>query len=233
MSYGWCYDSTGNTCSGKAQPGAVALRDTIMASRDFGAVRTMGIYNCRPSSGGGGLSTHGEGRGWDAGFLVSRPVEKAHGDAFAAWLVGHAQDLGIQRVIWNGREWDAREKVWEAYTGPSPHTDHVHVELCWAAARTLTAATIQSFLPGGADLTPDESRWLKEVRDLLVGNDPATLDGFVERTDRKIDALRDVLKGISDGTIQVTCKGGGGGGGGLTEAQVVAAAKRALKEGSG
>lgn len=144
--YGWCYDSTGNKCSGRAQPGARALRAVVDAH--YVEIGDLGIYSCRPSSGGGGLSTHGEGRGWDAACNANDPQQKKVGDDLAALLVEKARLIGVQRVIWNRREWDSRERKWEAYTGDSAHRDHLHIELCWAAALHLTEDDVRSALFG-------------------------------------------------------------------------------------
>lgn len=57
------------------------------------------------------------------------------GDSIANWLVSNAGALGVWIVIWSQREWSTgRPPRWERYTGSSPHTDHVHVELSREAA---------------------------------------------------------------------------------------------------
>lgn len=139
MTFGYCYDAP-ERCSGMAQPGTRVLRDTIDELLPW--VGDYGIYNCRPTRTGKTLSLHGEGRAWDAAI----PVEaQEDGTRLAAFFVAAATDLGIQRVIWGfgfgkaPKEWDSRpgERYWEGYSGPA-HDDHIHVELCWAAARNLT-----------------------------------------------------------------------------------------------
>lgn len=53
------------------------------------------------------------------------------GDSLANWLVAHAQEIGIQYVLWNKYEWSASRfgPRWENYTGAESHDDHVHMEL--------------------------------------------------------------------------------------------------------
>jgi hypothetical protein len=142
------FNYVGSECSGETQPGARALRDAILARPEYDAAYSLGIYLCRDSSGGGGsLSLHAEGRAWDCGF----PGEcHPQGHALAAFLIAHADYLGVQRVIFCRREWgglDARgrfEDFWEPYSGLSAHTDHLHIELNWEAALSLTVAKVNT-----------------------------------------------------------------------------------------
>jgi hypothetical protein len=135
------YDPTGTTCSGKAQPGTVVLRD--WCRRRF-SVGDDGIYNCRPVRGGTQLSLHGtqlslhaEGRAWDAGIGV-----KIVGDQLAAWAVVHANLASVQEVIWWDRIWSVVNPWWRPYSGADPHHGHVHIGQNWDGARHLTAAML-------------------------------------------------------------------------------------------
>lgn len=152
----YCYNATGKKCSGKAQPGVVALRKAVREL--FPGIGDLGIYNCRPTRGGGSLSTHGEGRGWDAKCNATTKSGLALGNRLAAWLVLHAQELGIQRVIWNRRQWDSKTRTWRKYSGQSPHTNHLHIELCWKSARDqpLTVAYIKTVFSGGEEFVVDK-----------------------------------------------------------------------------
>lgn len=98
-------------CTGGPQPGAVALRNTLLKLFPEGH-HSGGIYNCRKIAGSSRLSTHAEGRAYDA------MATKATGDAIAAWARANAEELGIQRVLW-----------WQ-----KDHYDHVHIELNWWGA---------------------------------------------------------------------------------------------------
>lgn len=132
MNYGRCYDPYDPGYGGKAQPGMVALSVVCM---DLFGVGTLGIVRdrsrCRKAS------THCYGRGWDAKTSAYSKVGLERGDKLCAALIAHAEELGVQRLIWNRREWNIRLRKWVAYHGASNHTDHVHVELCWKAARDI------------------------------------------------------------------------------------------------
>lgn len=136
------YDPVGTRPSGHAQPGASAV---MMASVAYFGARNLGVYVNRPNSAGGGLSVHAEGRAGDSGFTTA---QRHAGDAFAAWLVSLTDELYVQVVIWQRRIWSATHATWRPYTGPNPHTDHVHWEVNWTGARWLTAETIARYRPG-------------------------------------------------------------------------------------
>lgn len=65
---------------------------------------------------------------------IAREQQVELGDEIKAWHIAHADDLGVNYIIWNRRIWrrvgnghgPARQST--AYYGPKPHTDHVHVE---------------------------------------------------------------------------------------------------------
>lgn len=170
MNYGRCYSSTGSRCSGKAQPGVLALRNAVLAL--YPIFGDLGIYNCRPVRGGGKLSTHGEGRGWDCRCNANDTAQRAAGDRLAALLVQLASFLGIQRIIWNRRQWDVLSGAWRSYGGVSPHTDHLHIELCWEAAagpNALTLSYVTGILTGEQEdeLTPEEKQQLEDSYNAL------------------------------------------------------------------
>ena len=53
------------------------------------------------------------------------------GDGLFRIFSHHAHKLGVENVTWDQRSWDERDRlgVSHRYTGPDPHTDHVHVWL--------------------------------------------------------------------------------------------------------
>lgn len=126
-------------CTGMAQQGTKNLRDAVASWPDANTGYPYGIYNCRPPS------LHGEGRALDIGFPgVAHPS----GTALVEVLVANAGALGLMGVIWNKTRWSARSPNGAPYTGPSPHTDHIHVEVNWDKARDnpLTTEEIEDII---------------------------------------------------------------------------------------
>lgn len=199
MSYGYRYDPYDAGWGGKAQPGLVALRNVTM--QRVHPVGDLGIL--RDKSRCSKRSAHCHGRAWDA--AIGPAVEEIPiGTALANFLVMPevAQMLGVQRVIWGfgslaAKEWDSRpgQRYWSAYSGPA-HDEHVHVELCWDAARTLSVHTVNEAYdrywtgPGGEDMTPDQAAQLQRIEDnqnliltYLGSKDPDAVGKAVGRGD--------------------------------------------------
>lgn len=62
------------------------------------------------------------------GLAIDVPATGKTGDRYANWFLANGGRLGVTYVIWNRRIYDLRNgKGWQPYSGPSPHTDHVHV----------------------------------------------------------------------------------------------------------
>lgn len=172
MSFGYCYDPYDPGWGGKPQAGALALRQVTMQRvpvvGDLGILRDQARCSKR--------SAHCHGRAWDAKIAA---VDIAVGDELAAFFVlpDVATALGIQRVIWGfgptrpPKEWDSRpgQRFWSAYSGPH-HDDHVHVELCWQAAKILTVQQVEAAFDSYwgaeedflANLTEEEQREILE-----------------------------------------------------------------------
>lgn len=142
-----------STCQSVVQPGVAAFRDLVL--RTYAGTRNLGVLRgCNV----GGRSEHKEGRAWDWGVRVTVPAEKAHADELIGWLLATdkygnknalARRLGIMYIIWNHRIWGAYSPgAWRTYTGPVPHTDHVHFSFSWAGARRQTSFWTGRPLPG-------------------------------------------------------------------------------------
>jgi hypothetical protein len=148
-----------STCDPVAKPGTQALAQLLFAY--YGTGRNGGITR---SCAIGGRSEHKEGRAFDWMLSVNRPNERAVAEEFIGWLLDEGPDgkdaynarrLGVMYVIWNGRIWSASHagQGWLPYSGPNPHTDHVHVSLTWSGAMKRT------------------SFWTGEVADVGRGSD--------------------------------------------------------------
>lgn len=96
------------------------------------------------------MSVHGVGRALDVmvvGLDRARPGHRtalspesyALGTAIANWLVQNCDQLGVQLVIWDHKFFQPSylPRRLRTYTGPNPHTDHVHVEVKLAPGSAL------------------------------------------------------------------------------------------------
>lgn len=115
------YDPAGNACTGGLTPGAASLR--ALLARLF-RVEDIGGYACRPNTANRSrLSVHAVGRALDV------MVGSSRGDMIADWLLANADALDVQLLIWRRRIWRSGQADVRVYTGPNPHTDHIHVEV--------------------------------------------------------------------------------------------------------
>ena len=151
------YDPSGTECSSGPQPGLVALQGWLDDNRYRG--HSGGIYNCRPVRGGTSLSLHGEGRALD--WMTSG----ADGDQVLDLLATRGRQLGIQFIIWNRRKYGPRYPAGAPYSGASPHTDHLHIEMTWAAARNLNRETVDAIMEEDMPLTDED---LDRIADKVV-----------------------------------------------------------------
>jgi hypothetical protein len=96
--------------------------------RRAGFTRFVGCYRS------GGPWEHPKGRACDwslqkSGFASWHNKDmRMYGNNVAAFLIRNADRLGIYYVIWNRQIWFPATG-WKAYSGPSDHTDHVHMSL--------------------------------------------------------------------------------------------------------
>ncbi|PRY55858.1 peptidoglycan hydrolase-like protein with peptidoglycan-binding domain [Knoellia remsis] len=93
---------------------------------------------------------HGEGRALDWMVNANDPNGLAVGNAITRWLSAPdsqgrpgamARRLGINYIIWNRQQWRSYDPArgWAAYTGSSPHTDHIHISFTWDGAYKQTS----------------------------------------------------------------------------------------------
>lgn len=93
---------------------------------------------------------HGEGRALDWMVNAYSADGLALGNAITRWLSAPdsqgrpgamARRFGINYIIWNRQMWRAYDPArgWAAYTGSSPHTDHIHISFTWDGAYKQTS----------------------------------------------------------------------------------------------
>lgn len=143
MAWAWSPSSGATGCVGGPRPGTEALLRALIALwGPFGA-GSSGIYNCRRVSPGGPWSVHAEGRAVD---LSCPEPPAALGRTVLSALGESASGLGVQRVIYDRRQYDADNPSGKHYIGDDPHLTHLHIEQTRASAEALTYAVAVSLL---------------------------------------------------------------------------------------
>jgi hypothetical protein len=125
-------------CAGGLKPGAKKL--AAFLDQKFSQISQIQGYACRANTASPSrMSIHGTGRALDIFIPMSGgSADNTKGDEVANYLVTHAEELQIQYIIWDRSQWRANGTNDRVYTGPVPHTDHLHVEI------TNEAAALQS-----------------------------------------------------------------------------------------
>ena len=120
-------------CSGSFTDGAEIVRDFLY--EHFPQVTHIGGYSCRQNTGNTSqTSVHGSGRALDVMVptVGNDEADNDLGDPIGNFLVENAELIGIQYIIWDQWTWGAHRSAGNkesSYGGPSPHTDHLHVEV--------------------------------------------------------------------------------------------------------
>lgn len=137
--------ATGETipCDPTPKPGVEAFRDWVMSVLGGG---DSGIT--RSCSGETGTSSHHAGQAWDWRLDASDPDDADRAKALIDWLLAPDPDgnehamfrrSGLAYMIWNRESWYAWRPYWQPYTGPNPHTYHVHFSFSKAGANGETS----------------------------------------------------------------------------------------------
>ena len=133
-------------CDPNAKPGVTAFAQLMVGHYGVGSAAAWNITRACNS----GITEHSEGRAWDWMLNAANPQQKAIADSVVAWLSAPdaqgrpgamARRFGINYIIWNKKMWRAYapERGWAAYTGSSPHTDHIHFTFTWDGAYRRTS----------------------------------------------------------------------------------------------
>jgi hypothetical protein len=124
------YDNNGN--SGTTQYSGTSRKYKLkgVSSYASGAANYFGskygiktVYGLGPGSVPG--SDHPKGRAIDL-MINNLKGGKARGTAMANDIIHNYKAWNVKYVIWNRYIWHPG-RGWSRYSGPSPHTDHVHV----------------------------------------------------------------------------------------------------------
>lgn len=96
----------------------------------------------------------------------------ADGNAVADYIIRNAQRLGVTGIIWNrrvmgfpsnGTSYRGPEGQWRPYGGPSPHTDHPHVEFDSSAYRAPDGGTAPPIGAGAAPGKTTPTDWMDDM----------------------------------------------------------------------
>jgi hypothetical protein len=120
------------TCSPSPKAGTYGFSEILLDT--FTSTGSSGISRACDQ---GGRSEHKEGRAFDWSALVDDPQDARAASQVIGWLLATdehgnqyamARRLGVMYIIYNHSIWRAYapEQGWVGYTGPNPHTDHVH-----------------------------------------------------------------------------------------------------------
>jgi uncharacterized protein (TIGR03382 family) len=128
-------------CGGGLSEGAAILREWLRVA--YPQISSIGGYSCRSINGDGTtMSVHATGRALDVMIPTSGgAADNDLGDPIGTWLIEHAEEIGIQYIIWDRWTWGAHRAAGSkerAYGGAHPHHDHLHVELSVEASRLGT-----------------------------------------------------------------------------------------------
>jgi hypothetical protein len=133
----------GKNCSGGFTVGAKHLQGWIRAN--FGPATIQG-YNCRPNTADRSkTSIHGVGRASDWFRSARNATQTAQVTKFIQRMSANgaamARAMGVQYWIWNRQQYSVKSNSVSRsrYTGPNPHTDHVHIEQNLAGSKLQTS----------------------------------------------------------------------------------------------
>jgi hypothetical protein len=135
--------SGGKNCTGGFTVGAKRLQAWIRAN--WGAATIQG-YNCRPNTADRSkTSIHGVGRASDWFRKAGNAAQAAQVASFIQRMSANgaamARAMGVQYWIWNRQQYSVKGNsvARSRYTGPNPHTDHVHIEQNLAGSKLQTS----------------------------------------------------------------------------------------------
>ena len=139
----------------------------------------------------GGRSEHKEGRAFDWSALVTDEADARAASQVIGWLLATdehgepyamARRLGVMYIIYNQSIWRsyAPEQGWVGYTGPNPHTDHVHFSFDHAGGEGDTSFWEVAELPDVSALDFGPYALLPDAGGVSVdGDQPAVQYGDV------------------------------------------------------
>jgi len=133
----------GRNCTRGFTPGAKRMQDWIRAN--YGPATIQGYFCRRNTANPSKTSIHGVGRASDWFRNAGNATQAAQVANFIQRMSANgaamARAMGVQYWIWNKQQYSVRgtSVLPRSYTGPSPHTDHVHIEQNLAGSKLQTS----------------------------------------------------------------------------------------------
>lgn len=154
-------------CHSLPKPGAVALAKLLLD-----AYPNTTSYGISRACDAGPRSEHKEGRAFDWGADAHDSRDAAAVEELLQRLLATDQDgnehalarrIGVMYIIWDEHIWSSfrADDGWRPYSGPSAHTDHVHISLSWDGA--LGHTSLWQVALDGIDLDDFEYRYLGDL----------------------------------------------------------------------
>jgi len=166
-------------CGSSLLPGAAELRTWLMAA--YPQIQSIGGYSCRHINGDSSrMSVHATGRALDIMLpLHSGDADNDLGDPIGNWLIEHAEEIGIQYIIWDRWTWSGSRSAGNkerSYGGAHPHHDHLHVELSVDGAAMRTPWFGGAMEPPATDCEAlgADGGTIEETSDCFAAYGPAT-----------------------------------------------------------
>lgn len=138
---------------------------------------------------------HNNGRCFDFMVTISgmpREMQIKLGDRLAKWFIDHAEKVGLNWLIWNGRIYRHQNTNkghgWADYvppTGGSEHRDHVHVELSGESVtlpgpvvKPVYLPTFVVTVPKVYAVNPDGNKYIRRDRGYRITTAVLETDGY-------------------------------------------------------
>jgi len=94
-------------------------------------------------------------------------TSRSMGDQIAQWFIDHAGVFGTKYVIWQRRIWTPSQG-WHPYSGPSPHTDHVHISFNAGGGIGAIPAAAGNLVSGAAGGVLNVAPLVGGIRNVVV-----------------------------------------------------------------
>lgn len=128
----------------ECQPGSRRAQSFLM--KKF-RLANSGCLNEYSSLSNGGWSWHKYGKAIDLGAWWHDAEDKADGDACFSYVLAHANDFGLQQMIWGNKIVDIRDGYKVRRYTRSDHYNHLHIALSYDASQRFQPPVDDDVIP--------------------------------------------------------------------------------------